>query len=309
MSESNKVREQQYIRRLDLLISDKSGNTFNFSNLQCSFVIKKADSQTPNAAEIKIYNMSDETQNLIRKEFTSLIVQAGYESNYGVIFRGNIKQTKFGKEKGTDTYLYVYAGDGDAAYNFAVVNKTLNSGATYNDQVDAALSPMQAKDVSKGFIPTLKGSALPRGKVMFGVSRQYLQQAARSTDTTWSVQDGKMQFVPMTSYLPNEVVVLNSKSGLVGAPQETNDGLSVRCLLNPLIKVGGRIQLNQADIEKKLGAPQPTNTIAVSTEDDGIYRVLVVEYIGDTRDTDWYCDLICLSVNQSAPVGEQVANL
>lgn len=308
-------REIQYRRKLDVIVSKKSGDGINLSNLRCVFKVKKADSQTPNAAEIKIYNLENETVNQIRKEFTGVILQGGYESNFGVFFRGNIKQTKIGKENGTDTYLIIYAGDGDEAYNFAVVNKTLAPGATYQDQVQAAMAPMESKGVSSGYMAPLGSTGLPRGKVMFGQSKKYLQQAAKSSNTTWSIQDQKLQFVPMTSYLPNEVVVLNSATGLIGAPQETNEGLSVRCLLNPLIKVGGRIKLDQDDINAgKLGSSikKPSKKgqkNKISTDGDGVYRVLVVEYDGDTRDTAWYADLVCLNVNQSAPIGEQVQDL
>lgn len=297
MDQNRRDREQQYIRKLDVIVTTKSGDAINLSNLQCVFKVKKADSQTPNAAEIKIYNLENETVNQIRKEFTGVILQAGYQSNFGVFFRGNIKQTEVGKENGTDTYLIIYAGDGDEAYNFAVVNKTLAAGATYEDQVQAAMAPMQEKGVSQGYMAPLGTIGLPRGKVLFGQSNRYLQQAAKSSNTTWSIQDQKLQFVPMTSYLPNEVVVLNSQTGLIGAPQTTNEGLSVRCLLNPLIKVGGRIKLTQEDIGIE------------NSSGDGVYRVLVVEYEGNTRDTSWYSDLVCLSVNQSAPLGEQVQDL
>ena len=36
---------------------------------------------------------------------------------------------------------------------------------------------------------------------------------------------------------------------------------------------------------------------------DGLYRVLVVEYQGDTAGNDWYADLTCLAADGSAPAG------
>jgi hypothetical protein len=34
---------------------------------------------------------------------------------------------------------------------------------------------------------------------------------------------------------------------------------------------------------------------------DGVYKILCMDHTGDNRGNDWYTDLICLSVDPSAP--------
>lgn len=278
----------QYLRKCSLIVAGMDQG-LDLSGLRIRFSVKRSDAQTPNAAEIRVYNPAPNTARQIRDEFTRVILQAGYEENFGVIFDGDIKQVKFGREGGTDTYVDIAAGDGDAAYNFAVVNTTLAAGARQSDQIRAALAPMAERGVTAGYIDTTDDRALPRGKAMFGMSRDYLRRSADTTATTWSIQDRKVQFVKRTGLLPGQAVALSSATGLVGVPEVTNEGVYIRSLLNPLLVIGGQVQ------------------VSGSTDADGIYRILVVEHTGDTHGNEWYSTITGLLVDPSAPKGQQVA--
>jgi len=300
---------QQYIRRCNLIVADAKGNGLDLSNLRIVFKVKKTDAQTPNIAEIRVYNLSAETASQIKKEFSSVLLQAGYESNYGTIFAGNIKQVRLGRENGTDSYIDIAAGDGDEAYNFAVVNTTLSSGSTQQDQINSAANSMSGKSVKQGSITGVDSNKLPRGKVMYGMARDYLRQSALATETSWSIQDGKIQFVKLTGILPSQAVLLNSKSGLVGTPEQTNDGITVKCLLNPQLKIAGRVKIDQENIaEAKLPDTSKKDVVnkPVAIEEDGLYRLLAVEHSGDTRGNDWYSNLVCLGIDATLPANKQV---
>lgn len=301
--------QRQYLRACKLIVSTAGGSGLDLSGLHIKFTIKKADAQTPNTAEIRIYNVAETTVARIRGEFSRVVLQAGYDANLGVIFDGNIKQVRFGRENGTDSYIDIAAGDGDDAYNYAVVNTTLAAGASQRDQIVAAAGSMEDRGVKTGHIGDTGTAKLPRGKVMYGMARDYMRQSAEASDTSWSIQDGKLQLVPMTGVLPNQAVVLNSKTGLVGQPEQTNDGIKVRCLLNPMLRIGGRVRINEKDValaklentSKDAPANKPANISA-----DGFYRLLVVEHTGDTRGNDWYSDLICLDIDATQPTNQQV---
>lgn len=299
----------QYTRRCNLIVANQAGEGLDLSGLRIIFKIKKADAQTPNTAEIRVYNLAEETANRIRKEFQNISLQAGYESNYGLIFNGSIKQVRFGRENGTDTFIDIAAADGDDAYNFAVVNVTLAAGAKQSDQINAAAGAMAGKGVATGHIDPTGDARLPRGKVMYGMARNYLRQSAEASNTSWSIQDGKLQFVSLTGVLPNQAVLLTSKTGLVGQPEQTNDGIKARCLLNPMLRIGGKVQINEKDVaEAKLPdtSKDAQANKPAAIEADGFYRLLVVEHSGDTRGNDWYSDLVCLGIDATAPAGKQV---
>jgi hypothetical protein len=303
------AEQRQYLRSCKLIVASSSGSGLDLSGLHIQFKVKKSDAQTPNTAEIRIFNISETTVAQIRREFSRVVIQGGYESNFGVIFDGNIKQVRFGRENGVDTYIDIAAGDGDDAYNFAVVNTTLAAGATQRDQINASSGAMAGKGVKQGYIGDTGDTKLPRGKVMYGMARDYMRQSSEASDTSWSIQDGKLQFIPNTGSLPNQAVVLNSKTGLVGTPEQTNDGIKARCLMNPMLKIGGKVKINEKDVAEAKLADTSKDAQANKPADiasDGFYRLLVVEHTGDTRGNDWYSDLICLDVDATQPPDKQV---
>jgi hypothetical protein len=300
---------QQFIRTCNVVVFSNQAGPFqaglDLSALRIKFSIKRSNTATPNVADIRIYNMSDETANQIGKgkEYSKVLIQGGYNSNYGVLFDGNIFQAIIGRESAQDTFVDIVAGDGDLAYNFAVVNATLAKGSTQADQVNAAVKSMTPLGVTAGAVSNLPPAQLPRGKVMFGPAKNYLKNSARVSNCAWSIQDGKVTFVPKSSYLPGERVVLTSKTGMIGTPQQTNIGVNVKCLINPNIKVGGLIQIDNASIAKykiNLQVPNSPANIAPPLTADGVYQVLTMEHTGDSRGIDWYSTLVCINMDVTA---------
>jgi hypothetical protein len=298
---------RQWLRKCTLLITQNNGDAIDVSELRIVFDIKKSDAQSPNTANIKVYNLSEDTATQIQKEFSEVVLQAGYEENFGVIFRGNTKQISRGRENGTDAFLEIMAADGDAAYNFAIVNTTLAAGASRNTAINAAKAPMGLQD---GYIPDFGGERLPRGKVMYGMSRDYLRQAGTTTDSRWSIQDGRVQFVENTGTLPNTAVLLTSASGLIDTPEQTTEGIKIKCLINPQIKAGGTVSIANSEVNAikngadKDGEGKKKEPVAIAA--DGVYRVLSIGYAGDTRGQNWYQELACVGVDESAPAGKKV---
>lgn len=301
---------QQYIRQVSLFVGDKAGNGLDLSELQFKFEIHRGDYQTPNWASIRVYNLSDATVKALQAtEYTQLQLKAGYAGNFGIIFQGSLKYKFRGHESNVDSYLDLIAADGDSAYNFAVVNTSLAAGSTNANHLAAIANATTVFGVSAApEQPPLSTNSLPRGKVMFGMAKDYMKIIADSNNATWSIQDSQLQFILQTAYLPGAPIVLRSDTGLIGFPEETLNGLVVRCLLNPSIKIGTVIQIDNANIQQfhldvSLSAPIQQQFLNQMKNEDGLYKVLVAEHAGDTRGNTFYSTLICIGVNGSVPPG------
>lgn len=303
------VRESgdQYLRKYRLVVFGEGvdSNGLDLSLLRIKFQVKRASSMSPNMADIRIFNMNPETASRIgvgthAGKFNKILLEAGYDGNYGVIFQGNVMQVLQGRESATDTFVDLVAADGDRAYNFAVVNQTLMSGSTQADQVSTAVAAMTPKGVTSGHMGDFPPEKLPRAKVMYGPAKKYLRTVAKTTNKSWSVQDGKVTYVGNRTYLPGEVIKLTSATGMIGTPQQTTEGVNVKCLINPFIKVGGRVQIDNKSIQHfKINFAVPgsvANTPAALTA-DGTYYAYVVEHSGDTRGLDWYTSIVGIALN------------
>lgn len=301
----------QWLRKVSLIVSNASGVGMDLSKLRVVFRINQSDFETPNTAVIRVYNLSADTAQQVKKEFTQVTLQAGYENGaFGIIFAGQIKQARIGREDQANTYLDIFAADSDQLYNFGMVNTSVAAGTSPKDQVGIIAGQMGAKVGTIQFDTGLQDNI--RGKVMFGMARTQLRNLARSSLSTWSLQDGKVTVLPLTGYSSGEAVKLNSQTGMVGLPEQTEEGIKITCLLNPKIVIGTQVQIDQSTVQRAQVSLSPTevnqfeNAFPPVTA-DGFYYVMVAEHEGDTRGNPFYTEMTCLAVNKTVPQGQSVA--
>lgn len=310
----------------------------DLSALRTTFEIHAGDVLTPNIAIIKVYNPGPNTiNNLVgggfggKSEFTRVILQAGYGDQKGVIFDGTIVQSFYNRENTTDTYIMLHCADGDdffnrsfssgtqsrdltdasSVYDFIRRNATFSSGLTFGD-LELQEELLQESQSGGGLPGTVGGTVpLPRGKVIWGMSRVFIQQLADRIGATVSIQQGKLTFTPRFKGAGGTVTEMHAQSGLIGLPTQTMDGIIARCLINPQIQVGSAVRINNSALVKSLVNVSrgnqsnpfivPGNLLAhIAT--DGLYRVFAIDFKGDSRGNEWYQTLTMLSVDE--PAGE-----
>lgn len=312
----------QFLRKLQLIVADVTGAGLDLSQFKIVFKTEQSSSvQMPDNALIQVFNVGDATaRKLLRPvpsgpEFSRLVLQAGYQNrgeikgNYGIIFDGTIKQVRRRMLNATDSVIELYAADGDIAYNQGFVTGTIAGGAANTGQARLKMIidgfKKVAPDTNVRYGPDVAlGTVFPRGKTFMGLGRIYMRRMSDTTFTTWSFSGGNVDIISQTSYVgePSEATVINVQTGMVGIPEQTDNGITVTCLLNPTIKSGGLIKLNNNDIAPGLINIEQTalqNLAPFST--DGFYKVLVAEHHGDTRGHDWYTHLVCLAVDMTQP--------
>lgn len=267
-------KDYLYGRRYRITVSDASGNGFDVSDLHCTFNIIKTIQMQPNQSEIVIYNLSAITENSIIINGARVTIEAGYEgSQFGLIFDGDILQTIREKENSNSFKLTIIALDSDRAANFEIANYSLARGQTARAIVDhianKAINPVPLGSISD----RLASQQLTRGKVMFGKASDYLRQIAKSYDLQLYFDSGELNLVHLDDMPTDEIFTLDSTSGLIGTPQQTDYGISGQCLLNPQIKLNSLIHVDnsmvrarQIDVNNNNSVPGAT---ASNTNDAG----------------------------------------
>ncbi len=294
---------RQYIRQVSLIVGDASGNGIDLSQMRIRFATKQFDLQTPNTAEIRVYNLSDDTANKVQKEFTKVELRAGYDGNFGTIFAGTVVQFRRGRENPTDKYMDLIVADGDVAYNWAAISTTLAAGYTPDDEFQAIAKAFEEHGIKVGYKPTFRTYQSPRGTTLYGRARDRLRDFCETEGMRWSIQNGKLQIIPKGQTMSQEAFVLRPDTGLIGMPIQTPSGIEARCLLNPNIRIGGRVQIDQSSVQQAVINQQVSagalryNSFLPKLAGDGLYAVFVAEHRGDTRGQDWYTDLICLAMD------------
>lgn len=281
----------------------------DLSEMHFSFHTAQQDVESPNNVTIRVYNLSPNIVRQVKGEFSRVILQAGYESAFGVVFDGTIKQFRVGKENATDSYLDILAADGDFGYNWATMATNLAAGSTPQQRLTAIGEAMKPFGVTLGSGMEFTGGVLPRGKVLFGMPRAFARDLAASHNASWSIQNGQLVMTPLDSYQPGDVIVLNATTGLIGVPESTTEGVRFRCLMNPKLQPGCVCQIDNKSINQTIKQEQNTANVAFNSYQvqqfadvaaDGLYRMFVVEHSGDTRGQAWYTDVVGLTLHPAS---------
>jgi hypothetical protein len=336
----------QWLRTCSLVVADMAGNGIELAGpdapqiLRIRFTVNYEVTGTPANLHARVYNLSGTTvqriqglasQNgpqlaaLPQKTSAQVVLKAGYQHNFGQVFLGQIYQLRVGKESNTDSYIDIFAADGDLSHDWAILRKSLAKGYTSEDVLRHCADSMQPWQTTYGGPPDgLQNQPSPRGKVLHGMTRDYLSDFCDTNNCTWNIYQNQLQVVPKFAVRPGEAVVINSHTGQIGVPEQTENGVTVTCLLNPAITWGTRIKLNNDEIAKlaiKYDDPTFPGMISPNVSyakqggwippinTDGDYVCLYVSHIGDTRGDEWYTRITALSANPSDPIPRATANV
>ncbi|MGH1571388.1 phage protein [Methylobacterium sp. P31] len=294
---------QQYLRACKATVN---GVTVDGESFKIRFDTHQALAGTPHHINLYIYNLAPSTIAQMRKEKGKVEVYAGYIENPGLIFQGEAIQIRNGRESITNTYVHVLATSSENGRNYATVNKALAAGHTFKDRVDLATQSLAEYGVTVGFIDDLGSRKFPRNFVFSGMTHDLLRETCEAVGATWHIQGNRFYLLKRDTTLPGSVVVLNSDTGMVGLPEQTLDGVIVRCLLNPRIYPGTKLQINESSIQRAAFSPSTEKSAQANNEllkdgailglaADGVYKAWRVEHVGDTRGQPWYTEIVCTS--------------
>lgn len=244
----------------------------------------------PNRATISIWNLSHETQAAVSVERQRIVLMAGYWPHNGVntsavIFSGQIRFVET-IDAGADRITKIECGDGDDAYAYAHTRH--NRPATRIAAAREAARTLEEYGITIG---TLR---LGEEVEEFGSRRSHrpanreLDDIGRTTDSIWTIQDGVFHMWGRDDPLTRGRTILSASTGLVGAPEWTERGSSMRTLMLPFLRPGELVQLEGDGIQRNLH--------------DRTFRVERVDFFGSNDTTDPFGSHITTRLFQAGKV-------
>ncbi|HHX2257479.1 TPA: phage protein [Haemophilus influenzae] len=258
---------KQFGRRWKLDISNDQ-ETLSIEQLRVAFEIDKTINEKPNPAKIQIWNLNrDHINQLLSQDYKKVALLVGYDE-LRQIYVGDITKTRIQRD-GLDFVLTLECLDGYKAYTQSRAKTTLKAGAT-DKQIVEELQKTMPK-VQKGAIDIPNQRKLPRGRVLNGNSRDILTKIARNNKADWSIQDGALIFLPKDKVLNDDAVLISQDTGMINAPEQTDEGLELTCLLNPALQIGGLVKVE-----------------SIIDYFNGEYKIVKLVHSGDNISGDWH---------------------
>lgn len=309
--------ESLYIRKWQIVVQLKDGTVLNisdsdadkigngFGSLRCTFRINRPGYQAWYYGDVVVYNLNAETEDKIITEGDRVIINAGYEHGaYGKIFDGNVFQVFRDKEDVVNYRLTLHCLDGFYVLYNNIVSFTLNAGADQRDAITNVAAQARVQIPLGEISANIKQEQLPRGKVFFGEPKKYFRQIAQDNNAQFYVTDGEVNITRLadeTDIPPGEALVLTPENGLIDTPQQIENGVRFKCLLDPRIKICKPTMLVKLD--RVLISPMAMQIGQYPTVFDlrGLYRVVGLVHTGDTRGNEWYTEVTGVNSNGAIP--------
>lgn len=259
----------------------------SITDLRVKFSVEKSLVGYPNLANIQIYNLKEASRNQIEEEGLEISLYAGY-NKIVLLFKGNIINVIHKKEK-TEWISTIYAGDAFTDLNTATVNKTLSAGSTptqiFNELVNSI--PGVTKGITEGLQNCLTGKqSLLRALQLTGNVKDWLQKIADDWGFDYSINEGVIETTIKNKPLSDTpTFIINQSSGMIGSPERTDVGVTVKNLLLPELKLGRRIQIKS--ISEQLNVGNLFFRKVPPIKNEGIYRIDKLIHKGDTHGNEW----------------------
>jgi len=291
------VSKQLFKRKIHLQV-----DTMVLSDFDCTFSAKKTNTPLqPNTLELQLYNLHPDRRAELAKHKNRVIFSAGYDDNFGEIFNGEV-MAAWSVREGPDWITHLVTGEGMMPIAMAGINTSLGKKATTKDAILALAESMGLKvsGGTKGLLAQIPEAAKAifggRG-VLTGKSAGLMSEMTDQSGLEWSVQGSELVLMKKGAPLPERAeraVHLHPDSGLIGSPSLEAKGTgsfntpvamartaaltkpghicTVRSLINPKFTIGGVVFVDSREVR-------------------GGYKILQLEYRGDTRGQEWYVDV------------------
>lgn len=280
-------------RLLKVSIYNSAGNTLvlvdtktkKYQDYICKGVIERFPGSQMDCLTLTVYNLDP----VIRGEigvltYTNVKVEFGYEDEGGIlttIFDGKIIRPQHTRDDVVTDASVIYAYDSGNFKTYGFFSRAYADGTNYYDIAEDILNRGNIK-ISYALSEKLKQFTVKGSKTLYGKQDELLQNIAKETGLTYKTENNVARIFGNNDKL-EEIIVFSrdvegigniSESGLIGIPTLTSDGLDMRCLVNPKIKIYSMIKVANSMISNEQSGAIPNVEAGGQLSKNGLYKVI-----------------------------------
>lgn len=251
----------------------------NISGLKVSYNITKTESPDGNNGTVTIYNLSENSRNLIKSIDDKLELLVGYEES-GVletILKGNISSFNHNFSK-PNIITTLEVGDGEKILQESKISLSYSGRVSMRNILKDVVSKFGFDQKLKFDLLNIKDKILNNGFSFSGLSKTVMDKLTKSMGLQWSIQNDELKIYSNDETDTYTLINLSSNTGLIGSPikskikkgkkddQKDVDGWKVTSLLQPKAEPGGRVIID-------------SKVLPINSE----FKIINVTHNGDNR--------------------------
>lgn len=234
--------------------------------------------------EIEIYNLTNETINQMLIPGFFFFLEAGYEKDSPIIFKGQIRNV-FTVRDDTDLITHILAGGLDTPLRETKINKTLDFAKSLTEVIkDYLLSALIPIGQIKIIEAPIQGS--------ISVSDNFLgamNGLAKAYNFEWFIHNDLFYAYDRFLFPDRQLYIISAETGLLDTPVLTERGVDVRMLMEPSIRPKDQYIVQSTGLAVTQAVLGQTK---IREQVKGVQYAREIRHLGDTHSDSWYTEII-----------------
>ena len=237
---------ERYLRSVAVSVGD--GNTaIKITDLLISFRIRREASSTPAEGHVDIYNLTEIHEKRIKERGEKIRLEAGYADQLNLVFDGDVRRVERQRHE-LDRVTRIYVGGNVFAQTVSIFVRSYEGEVSVRDIVRDGVETLE---LELGPIDLIPADAVETDFRYNGSTRVLLSQRLEPLGMEWYEDNGVVRFsrIGMTADDRPQGVTVSERTGMIGTPTITDDGIRVATLLDSRLRIDTRLQVESEFIE------------------------------------------------------------
>jgi len=244
------------------------------SAIRVQMEIIKGATDSPNKAKFSLYNIGLSVRESIGKGFL-VRATAGYVGLVETLFIGAVGKAT-SRRDGPDIVTEIECADGEQALLGSTFQKPYPPGTLLPQILQDVAAAM---DVEPGIALGIPNTVYRRGISVHGSCRDILKKLLRKEGLEFSVQNGRLNIIPLKKHNGRTALVVSSGTGLINVPSISGTDITFESLLNPRLVPGQLVQV-----------------VSKNRAISGYAKIRSTKVEADSHDAKWQVTCVCNKV-------------
>lgn len=207
--------------------------------------LKKENNQTPIEGWVKIHNLSHNRERSLLKPGKSIIINAGYGEELETLYSGFVADV-LNERAGQNRITKLTLSDREKGVVLKIMNFTYDEGVGLHEIVTDIVKEMGYTIATFGAVPN---KVFEHSFDALGSPKSILAKILKPLGFQWFLDESIIRFDAINKSQPDiPTVKIDTARGMLGTPSTTEDGISVKMLMNPKIRIGALCSLTSKEI-------------------------------------------------------------
>ena len=278
---------RRFLRSVRVTVGD-ADSAVKVEDLYIRFRIKREATASSAEGTIDIYNLNESNETRIHERAVRVVLEAGYQDRLATIIDGRVRRVERERvdlDRITRIHIGGHTADAEAVGSArrSIFMRTYEGTVQVRDIVRDGVEHMMLEIGNVDLIPE---DEVETDFKYNGSTQIMLTERLRPLGLEWYEDNGVIRFSRFgKSADDRDGIVISERTGMIGTPTVTDDGIRVRTMLDARMQLDTLIRVESSVLDKTASG-DAANERAVEIE-NRLWKIIEVEHVGDNREGDF----------------------